>query len=555
MRLKLLPLFTAFAAAVSLFGAASVKTKAADEHIHKLCVGSSCTDDSHGDIHWTAWNGGASLNTGNYYLSGDVTLTQNLTIPGDADVNLCLNGYVLNLNGDNRINVEGNLNICDCGENRTTHKFSSKQFTVNNRGTFSGLWELNENSGTHSIKGGVITGSISGQNLDGESWYNQFSSAIMIRTVNNKSGALSLYSGNICGNIEGAVGFESQGSFAMHGGKICGNVGEWSSAVSPNWSANSIVLDGGEISNNISVCGNDYGLGGAVHIEENNVSLGGSVKIKDNHYITKTGEFAAGDLVVDGTNRNNYCFSITSALTDEADIGLYAWYEGKVGESLTGHTITKSDLAKFTLQNPKYDLRLTDDNSIELCKPHTAHTWSEDWSVDDTYHWHECTYPDCSLADNSQKDGYEEHKWNSGIITIPATEENEGVRTFTCTICGKTKTESIPKLPSGDVSKPDVSSVPETSDEPSFPETPDIPSIPEVSDESFESEEPSDSDISSVSSKQEVSESNEHSETSNSFSDSSESFANPETGRSYALFMAAVITVAAMAICVCRQKK
>lgn len=283
----------------------------------------------------------------------------------------------------------------------------------------------------------------------------------MIRTVNNKSGALSLCSGNICGNIEGAVGFESQGSFAMHGGKICGNVGEWSSAVSPNWSANSIVLDGGEISNNISVCGNDYGLGGAVHIEENNVSLGGSVKIKDNHYITKTGEFAAGDLVVDGTNRNNYCFSITSALTDEADIGLYAWYEGKVGESLTGHTITKSDLAKFTLQNPKYDLRLTDDNSIELCKPHTVHTWSEDWSVDDTYHWHECTYPDCSLADNSQKNGYEEHKWNSGIITIPATEENEGEKTFTCTICGKTKTESIPKLPSGDVSKPDVSSVPE----------------------------------------------------------------------------------------------
>lgn len=110
-----------------------------NEHIHKLCVGSSCTDDSHGDIHWTAWNGGASLNTGNYYLSSDVTLTQNLTIPGDTDVNLCLNGYVLNLNGDNRINVEGNLNICDCGENRTTHKFSSKQFTVNNRGTFPGF--------------------------------------------------------------------------------------------------------------------------------------------------------------------------------------------------------------------------------------------------------------------------------------------------------------------------------------------------------------------------------------------------------------------------------
>lgn len=372
--------------------------------------------------------------------------------------------------------------------------------------------------------------------MNGEIWYNSVLSAIIIQTENNKGGTLSLYSGNICGNIGGAVEFASEGSFAMHGGKICGNVGEWSSAVSPDWGADSIVLDGGEISNNISVCDNRYGNGGAVHTEADNVSLGGSIKIKNNRYITETGEFAAADLVAGIDDDGNYLFSISSALTDDAEIGLYAWREGKVGASSNGHTITKNDLAKFTLQNPKYDLRLTDDNFIELRKPHTVHTWSEDWHADDTHHWHECTYPDCSLSDNSQKGGYEEHKWNSGIITVPATEENDGVKTFTCTVCGKTKTESIPKLPSGNVSKPDTSSVPETPNEPSHPETPDEPSY---------------SDISSGSSEQEVSGSNEYSETS---TDSSESSPNPETGRSYSLFMAAVIT-AATAICVCRQKK
>ena len=38
------------------------------------------------------------------------------------------------------------------------------------------------------------------------------------------------------------------------------------------------------------------------------------------------------------------------------------------------------------------------------------------------------------------------HKWDDGKVTTEATEDAEGVRTFTCTACGETKTESIPKL-------------------------------------------------------------------------------------------------------------
>lgn len=39
------------------------------------------------------------------------------------------------------------------------------------------------------------------------------------------------------------------------------------------------------------------------------------------------------------------------------------------------------------------------------------------------------------------------HTWNTGVETIPATEEAEGEMTYTCTVCTQTKTEPIEKLP------------------------------------------------------------------------------------------------------------
>jgi hypothetical protein len=40
------------------------------------------------------------------------------------------------------------------------------------------------------------------------------------------------------------------------------------------------------------------------------------------------------------------------------------------------------------------------------------------------------------------------HNWDAGVVTTPATVNSTGIRTYTCTNanCGKTKTETIPKL-------------------------------------------------------------------------------------------------------------
>ncbi len=52
-----------------------------------------------------------------------------------------------------------------------------------------------------------------------------------------------------------------------------------------------------------------------------------------------------------------------------------------------------------------------------------------------------------------------EHAWNDGEITTEATCTQEGVKTFTCTLCGETKTEPIAKLDHVDANNDNVCDV------------------------------------------------------------------------------------------------
>ncbi len=74
--------------------------------------------------------------------------------------------------------------------------------------------------------------------------------------------------------------------------------------------------------------------------------------------------------------------------------------------------------------------------------PHT-HTFDmTKWASDEENHWHPST-----CGHEEEKDSLAAHTWDEGKITTPATEEAEGVKTYTCTVCEKTKEESIAKLP------------------------------------------------------------------------------------------------------------
>lgn len=71
----------------------------------------------------------------------------------------------------------------------------------------------------------------------------------------------------------------------------------------------------------------------------------------------------------------------------------------------------------------------------EPSEPHT-HVYG-DWSkVDSTYHQHSCS------CGNTVK---QKHTWDKGVVTKKATCSRTGIRTYSCTGCGATKTSEIAK--------------------------------------------------------------------------------------------------------------
>lgn len=79
-----------------------------------------------------------------------------------------------------------------------------------------------------------------------------------------------------------------------------------------------------------------------------------------------------------------------------------------------------------------------DEEITTIVIPATGHTYSEEWTSDDDYHWHAATCGhDVEVKDRA------EHAWDSGEITTEPTCTETGVKTYTCTVCDATKTETV----------------------------------------------------------------------------------------------------------------
>jgi len=72
-------------------------------------------------------------------------------------------------------------------------------------------------------------------------------------------------------------------------------------------------------------------------------------------------------------------------------------------------------------------------------KAQHGHIYPPEWVTDETHHWHTCKNPTCSEpADKA------EHTFGEAEIITPAVKGKNGVRGFTCTVCGYVKSEVIP---------------------------------------------------------------------------------------------------------------
>ena len=147
------------------------------------------------------------------------------------------------------------------------------------------------------------------------------------------------------------------------------------------------------------------------------------------------------------------------------------WDDGKI---TTTPTCTKTGVKQYTCTI------CSETKTEEIAA--LGHDYSSDWTIDTAAACetvgsksHHCTRCD-SKKDITEIPASGKHTWTNGVITKPATIAEEGVKTYTCTVCGVTRTETIAKLP-----MPTATPVPTATPTPAITSAPTVIPTPSVS--------------------------------------------------------------------------
>lgn len=225
---------------------------------HPICGDVNCEDSSHALSSGETWTGVDSLNkitkAGNYYLTGNVTLTTAWT-PTDGVV-LCLNGYSITANANvDTIIVKSDrtFTLTDCEpagkEGKITHGFNVE---TNKTHYFSGVVV----SGTFNMYGGTI----SGNTADGTETHGGGGVSV------GSSSTFTMNGGTISGNNAGSGGgvyVSNSGAFTMNGGSITGNTAKNNGGGVFMYKKTTFTMENGTIT------GNNAGSGGGVCVVSN----------------------------------------------------------------------------------------------------------------------------------------------------------------------------------------------------------------------------------------------------------------------------------------------
>ncbi|MBQ9044041.1 MAG: right-handed parallel beta-helix repeat-containing protein, partial [Eggerthellaceae bacterium] len=271
------------------------------------------TDD---DTTGTKLTNGGTLSAGTYYLDGNVTLTQKISV-NSGEVVLNLNGHTLTGNG-----------------NDTVFSVTGGSLTVNGEGMITGgkgetNWENNSyrRGGAFAIRGGQVT--VNNVTITGNEahWGGGAIVAGGTFTMNN-----STISGNTSvpystWNSGGAVFVQSDGTFIMNGGSITGNTSE-----------------------NGTFCG--------VDINSGTFKVSGNAVIANNTYNGQQKNFS-------GT------VTVIGELTEGANIGVT--HSPGVFTSSTGSVKASDYQDRFTSDDPNYSV-VVEGNELKLGAP--RHNWS-----------------------------------------------------------------------------------------------------------------------------------------------------------------------------------
>ena len=297
-------------------------------HTHYLCGGDDCTEvgghTESAQTTFTKWTATDSLPdaAGNYYLTGNVTLTSTWT-PKNGTV-LDLNGFSITMDKTGPTDTtlrsviyftSSTFTLVDCKGENTEYGKITHAADVLGKGVQVG------NGGTFNMYGGHITGnSATGSNGVGGGV--------------TSYGPFNLYNGTISGNTASNRGagvfIGSNGSFAMYGGTISNNT------------ANE--------------------RGGGAFVYGSNLTISGAAVI--------TGNMGANGVPDNAYLSSGKTVTVAGALSTDCNVGVTMENPtlGMTVATASGVTLTEVDAAKFSSDNSDYRIALGTKNALVLAK-------------------------------------------------------------------------------------------------------------------------------------------------------------------------------------------
>ena len=297
-------------------------------HTHYLCGGDDCTKvgghTESAQTTFTKWTATDSLpdTAGNYYLTGNVTLTSTWT-PKNGTV-LDLNGFSITMDKTGPTDTtlrpviyftSSTFTLVDCKGENTEYGKITHAADVLGKGVQVG------NGGTFNMYGGHITGnSATGSNGVGGGV--------------TSYGPFNLYNGTISGNTASNRGagvfIGSNGSFAMYGGTISNNT------------ANE--------------------RGGGAFVYGSNLTISGAAVI--------TGNMGANGVPDNAYLSSGKTVTVAGALSTDCNVGVTMEKPtlGMTVATASGVTLTEVDAAKFSSDNSDYRIALGTKNALVLAK-------------------------------------------------------------------------------------------------------------------------------------------------------------------------------------------
>ncbi len=417
------------------------------EHTHCVCGTNNLSTKGHSCNKNQVWQGIDDLSEiksgGYYYLKQDVTITTTNTYSsvytrGDQycglkisdDVALCLNGHNIIMQNPEGVTddvdavmVEGHFALTDCqGAGTIKHAKDSSGATYQGKG-------VKVQGGTFDMYGGTITGNTSEYDTGG--------SGVSVVGVEdrNKSSIFHMYGGTISGNIAKNGGgvevtrsvYNGPSEFHMYGGTITGNTADstWSSygnggGVYVSWTAK-FFMNGGKICGNTATC-QGGGVYGSALARYNEYDTGGAAELNVSGSATVTDNKAGGK------NNNVYMTSSTQKSCYETlyvKLNISDPFSGIIGVSTKDIPVAGKSVVAATGATPNVD--------------YSNHIVSDDTQ-------YKIRHEGNMLMLTTDDEANHQHTWDEGKITKQPTTSEEGVKTFTCTGCGATKTEPIEKL-------------------------------------------------------------------------------------------------------------